>query len=191
MSWDIEIDTSQRQRHQTTSTMFRMEEHRPFDPSIVDFRMTGRPQPTRARVTPTTFADTYDDERQGLVSGRRKRDGVDVQLLTVCTLGSVLLVLCVLMGAMYWQFTSGVAQMRDLTRPYAIDAINHTLSILHNVDHSTISAHEMADGARDLTAAAVPALVHALNQSSMIVDRLERLAQNPVLQLSLNTGTGR
>ena len=90
------------------------------------------------------------------------------------------------MGYMYWSFTSSVTDVRDISRPYIMEAINHTLSILHNVDHSSMSAHMMADGALDLTATAVPALQHALNQSAAIVDRLERLARNPVLQLSLN-----
>ena len=116
---------------------------------------------------------------------RRKGDGIPAELLTICALALVLGLVCLMMGIMYWQFTSGITEARDLSRPYIMDAVNHTLSILHNVDHSSMSAHEMADGARDLTAAAVPALQHALNQSAAIVDRLERLARNPVLQLSL------
>jgi len=197
MSWDIEeVDTSFRPRHQTVS-MFRMEESRPFDPRMISLRFGAQPQtqpnpqPTaaRARVNPMAYASPYDEDDEKVSLIRRRKGDLNIPLMTVCALATVIAILVVLMGIMYYQFTSSVTEARDLSRPYIMEAVNHTLSILHNIDHSTVSAHEMADGARDLTAAAVPALQHALNQSALIVDRLERLARNPVLQLSLqNTG---
>ncbi len=198
MSWDIELDTSNyRTRHQTTS-MFRLEEARPFDPSMLSLRFAGAaqrtaPRPTRARVNPFSFGDSYDDEEErASLMGRNKTRFTNVQTITLLALACVLTLVCVLVGVMYWQFTSGVMTLRDISRPYMVDAVNHTLSILHNIDHSSISAQEMADGARDLTSSAVPAIQHALQQSAAIVDRLEKLARNPVLQLSLqNPGAGR
>lgn len=197
MSWEVEhVDTSNyRPRHQTAS-MFRMEEARPFNPQIISMRFgaqatSAAPQP-RVRVNPM-FAAPYDeeDEKMSLVPGRGRQRNGGIPLLTVCALATVIGILVVLMGTMYWQFTASVSEARDLSRPYIMDAVNHTLALLANLDHSSADAHMIVDDVHSLSGAAVPALQHALNQSAMIVDRLERLARNPVLQLSLaNTGGG-
>ena len=191
MSWELELDTSNyRPRHQTSS-MFRMEEARPFDPSMLNLRFAApsprtTPQQPRARVTPMSYGVEYpeDEERISLVSGKRK-GGDNVPLITVCTLAAVVLVLVAFMGTMYWQFTSSVSTARDLSRPYIMEAVNHTIALLANLDHASSDTHHVVDDVHSLTGAAVPALQHALNQSAAIVDRLERLARNPVLQLSL------
>lgn len=192
MSWEIEVDTSNyRPRHQTTS-MFRFEEARPFDPRLLNLRVQPPPrQQQRARVTPAHFSAPYDEEEEkmSLVSGRRRGDS-NVPLMTICALALVLTVLTIFMGVMYWQFTASVSEARDLSRPYIMEAVNHTLSLLNNLDHSSADAHHIVDDVHSLSGAAVPALQHALNQSAAIVDRLERLARNPVLQLSLNQGSG-
>jgi hypothetical protein len=197
MSWELEhVDTSNyRPRHQTSS-MFRMEEAQPFDARMISMRFGAQPpaprQQPRARVNPMAFSAPYDeeDETASLVGAMRgRRSDSNVPLLAVCALGTAILALVVFMGTMYWQFTAGVTEARDLSRPYIMDAVNHTLALLHNLDHSSADAHHIVDDVHDLTGSAVPALQHALNQSAMIVDRLERLARNPVLQLSLqNTG---
>lgn len=197
MSWEIELDTSNyRPRHQTTS-MFRMEEARPFDPSMLNLRFaapsprsTPQPSQPRARVNPM-FSAPYDpdDEKVSLMRGARG-GGSNVPLLAVCALGTALLAMVIFLGTMYWQFTAGVTEARDLSRPYIMDAVNHTIALLANLDHSSADAHHIVDDVHSLTGSAVPALQHALNQSAAIVDRLERLARNPVLQLSLANSGG-
>jgi hypothetical protein len=190
MSWDIEVDTSNyRPRHQTAS-MFRMEESRPFDARMISMRFGAQAAPPppqqRARVNPMPFGVGYDDdeeEKMSLLSSRRRKDGQSFPLMAACVLALVVLSLTLFMGVMYWQFTASVSEARDLSRPYIMEAVNHTLSLLHN--HSAADAHLVVDDVHSLTGSAVPALQHALNQSAMIVDRLERLARNPVLQLSL------
>ena len=193
MSWDIELDTSSyRPRHQTTS-MFRMEEQRPFDPSVISMRFaTPTPRTTphqtpqsRARVNPMAFAAAYDEEDEKMSLIPRRGGGSNVPYMTIFALGAVILALITFMGVMYYQFTASVSEARDLSRPYIMEAVNHTLAVLANLDHGTADAHRVVDDVHALSGAAVPALQHALNQSAAIVDRLERLARNPVLQLSL------
>lgn len=194
---------------------FRLEEARPFDPQLLNLRVAHAR--SRTAPMPSAFAAPIDvdSEKYGLVSGRR-RDRSDMTTgLTLCALASVLIIIMGFMGGvpptartfviafagsdliarafftvMYWQFTASVSEVRDLSRPYIMDAVNHTLSILSHVDQSAVGAEQMVHGAVDLTNTAVPALQHALNQSAAIVDRLERLAQHPVLQLSLTNGVG-
>ncbi len=66
--------------------------------------------------------------------------------------------------------------------------MNHSISILEHIDKSSIGAEDIVEGARSVTNRAVPALQLALNQSAHMIERLEKLAQHPVLQLSLTQG---
>ena len=81
-----------------------------------------------------------------------------------------------------------MSDAQTAAKPYLMLAVNRTLSILQNVDQSSITANGMMDGARTISDKAVPAMERALNQTSAMITRLERLARNPVLQLSLQQG---
>tara|TARA_B110000046_G_C13009346_1_gene405959 strand:+ start:2656 stop:2820 length:165 start_codon:yes stop_codon:yes gene_type:complete len=48
-----------------------------------------------------------------------------------------------------------------------------------------IGVNDMANGAVSLTSQAVPALKLAMNQTVAMIARLEQLAKNPTIQLSL------
>jgi len=89
---------------------------------------------------------------------------------------------------MYWNVAATVASARDQARPFVQEAVNHTLSILLHADKSMMDANAMVEGAHSVTNQAIPALESAMNRSAMIIERLETLAQHPVLQLSLAQG---
>jgi hypothetical protein len=120
-------------------------------------------------------------------SYHRSGDGQTTSTLTIFALSAVIVVAFSLMALAYFNTMSTLTAARDATRPFMMQMVNHSLSILKNLDDSTTDADHLVHDARDLSSAAVPALQHALNQSASIVDRLERLARNPVLQLSLNS----
>ena len=94
---------------------------------------------------------------------------------------SILAVLAV----MYWKFSEGMTALQTVAQPYFGDAVNHTMSILHNVDQSTIGANEMVTSAQTITDRAVPAMQTMMNQTEKMLSRLEKLAANPVMQISL------
>lgn len=126
-----------------------------------------------------------------LMKGNRRQPYVSFGTTTTVVLcaGVTLWVLLIgMISVLYWNFTSTMNAARDEFRPYAYAAINHTMSILANTDEASIGAHGIMHGAQELSDQALPALEHALNQSSAMIDRLERLAQNPVLQISLQQG---
>lgn len=214
MSWDL-ITTSPKRRF-ATSGIFRMEEGQPFDPGLFGHQAQGargpgmqiaqsarcRAQPIQSlhpmralqslQPAPSIFSAPYDpSEEKAPLQGyeQRRRDGMDLtNAITLCAAVSLWVLIVAFISIMYWQFTASVSTLRDTTRPYIEEMINHTMSILYNVDHSTVGAHDVVDGARSITASAVPALQHALNQSQAMINRLEELARHPVLQLSLGTG---
>lgn len=135
-----------------------------------------------------TFKDSSRDD-----SKPRKQRSSDRSERVLCLLVVVLGMLIGFLIFITWYIGEGIHNVRDLTRPFVSEAVNHTLSILTRVDEGVLAGSEMAASARGVTDVALPALSHALNQSAQIVDRLERLANNPVLHIQLgNNGmTGR
>ena len=148
---------------------------------------------TRSRVYPigreTTLAT--GDEMAPLIKGNRRQPVVDFRTTTaviMCGTVTLWVLLFVLVGTIYFNFNGTMNAYRAEFRPYVHEAFNHTMSILRNTDDATFSAHNALHGAQELSDRAVPAIERALNQSSAMIDRLERLAQNPVLQISMQQG---
>lgn len=86
-------------------------------------------------------------------------------------------------------FMSSAERVQVYVRPYIDQVANHTLSILTNVDRSTVGANDMVQGAVSVSEMAVPAMQAAINQTAQLLTRVEQLAAHPVLQLSIESGT--
>ena len=205
MSWDapvVHISTSPRgQRFQQAVGMFRMEEARPFDPGLLGLQAHGRRADaggaggaggSRCRTAPTSALGTYsetDSETKSLLPRRADESRMNLSAsITLCAALCLWLMVVSVLFAGYWTFTSNVAAMREQARPFVLEALNHTMSIIQHADKSTVGVSDVVDGARDITGAAVPALQAAMNRTSEMLARLEQLAQHPVLQLSLTQG---
>lgn len=80
---------------------------------------------------------------------------------------------------------SQIEAVREAARPYVHLAAEHSMSILRHVDDSTVSANDIMTSAQALAESALPALQRALNQSTAMLARVERISQNPVVQLRL------
>lgn len=154
--------------------MFRLEEGRPFTSASI---ATPLKMQDAAR---TSFTD---------VSQQSKNHGYNtVFTLTLCTFAVLFIAIIGLIGYMYYTVTGAVSSVRDFARPLMQEAVDHTLSILTNADESMIGTHTIVSDATSFTHQAVPAMQLAMNQTSEMITRLERLAQHPVLQLSLTQG---
>lgn len=188
----MHISTSPRgQRFQQAVGMFRMEEARPFEPGLFGFQGQAlRPGATRARTAPAATIGAYtDSETKSLIPRRAQAQRMDLSnAITLCAAVSLWFMIVAVIGVMYWSFTSNVASLRDSAQPFVMEAVNRTMSIMRHADESSIGVNDVVDGAVSITNAAVPALAAAMNQTSRMIDRLEALAKNPVLQLSLTNG---
>ena len=166
-------------------------------------RLDRAPQPrpprgggrARTGVAPSGM-DSYDglmlpsgyDEREGLLGGqlRGRRGGIDLpSSLTLCAAVFLWVVIIGVVFVMYWQFSVSMAKAQEAAAPYFSAAVNHTMSILQHVDESTIGASDMVGQAQSITDQAVPAMDRMLNQTASMIARLEALARNPVMQISL------
>jgi len=187
MSW--EVSTSDMSRASNLG-IFRMEESQPFDARVLGWQARAQTHPAQ---TASFQQSIFQDEFEPLVGNTNKRQrrpsGLDLPTtITLCAAVSLWVMVVVVVGLMYWNVAATVASARDQARPFVQEAVNHTLSILLHADKSMMDANAMVEGAHSVTNQAIPALESAMNRSAMIIERLETLAQHPVLQLSLAQG---
>ena len=181
------------QRRPQQIGVFRMEEGVPFDAGMFSWNARVPQQHGRPRVQPIgrEAPPASGDEMVPLIKGNRRTPNGAFQTTTAVVLcaGVTLWVLMIgLVGTLYWNFTGSMNAARVEFRPYIHEAFNHTMSILRNTDDATFNAHHALHSAQELSDAAVPAIERALNQSASMIDRLEPLAQNPILQISMQQG---
>ena len=93
-----------------------------------------------------------------------------------------------LLAVLYWNLSTSMNVMRTEYKPFISESLDHIMAVLRNADSGTANAHLVLSGARDLTNTAVPALQYSLNATTAIVERLEKLAKNPVMQISMQQG---
>ncbi len=153
------------------SPTFRLEQSRPFRPLYVGGN-----------------GNTYEnnDELKEPLNGEKK-----MGTTTAIVLFSIVILwvtIIVVVSVLYYKVSSTLEWAQLYTQPHMYAAINHTMSLLRNADHAATGANRVVDDVHSLTDATVPALQNALQQSASIVDRLERLARNPTIQLRLGEG---
>ena len=197
-----------------TLRMFRVEPELPFDPGRFGWQAT-HPISTgrwaggssggtdysaiRQQTVPFEYDHASLSERQGMLtsSSRRAppppRDPASSRWtwISICALVSISVLWVTLLttiSAMYSSVSSSLSAARSVATPYMGTAINHTMSILAHVDNSAVGASDMLADAKTISDRAVPAIQLAINQTTAMVARLERLARNPVLQLSFQQG---
>ena len=153
---------------------FRVEHDLPFDASV--WRATRWPTAQQARggVAQDVACDDKPQKRLACVA----------TFLCCLTLG-VVVAGFVGVGLMWYEATTTVNEIREATRPYVHQVLNHTMNIMDHADESSAGMSVAMSDVVEITHTTVPAMQLALNQTSEIVRRLERLAQHPVLRLSL------
>jgi hypothetical protein len=194
-----------------SNNMFRVESAEPFDPSALGVRRergycnreayyTGAPPPRgcgyaakQSRYSHQTpqIHTAWDEEQQKLLGNR---DGADARSedtwklawsITFCSGVALWIIIVAAVFIVYWRVTASLEGMQNQAAPYFGDAINHTMSILHHMDQSSVGASDMVSSAHLITDQAVPTMQTALNQTAAMITRLEKLAANPVMQISL------
>ena len=98
----------------------------------------------------------------------------------------VLLVISIL--AVYWNVSSTLTAARAEFRPYAEQATASLARMIANADHAMADGAHIVDDLHNSSESAMPAISSAIRQGGAMVDRLERLAHNPVLQIQLANG---
>ena len=190
MSWTIaETFSTSPRRVRPRDSSFRLDLGVPFDAGALNLRSARPNIHHHSSAAAAAYDDSFAEKMPFFIKPHKSRRFDLSNSIFLCSVVSLWVLIATLVGFGYWSLSTTAADARDAMKPYFEELVNHTVSILRNVDSSSIGAHEVVDGARAVTNSAVPALQTALNQSALMITRLEALARNPVLQISMGTSS--
>ena len=181
MSFESISTSPQPSRMHAGRGVFRPYDAQPFNP---DLFMNSSQRSSRVLAR-----RSEDCESQSLL--RRNSHSKSTSLAVPLTLAAVVVLwitVIAVVSVLYYKVTSSMVEAQEIVGPHLSDAFNHTMSILKNVDESTISANGMVDKARSVSDQALPAMERVMNQTQEMISRLETLAKHPVMQISLSNG---
>lgn len=159
----------------------RIEEHMPFDPTA--FRSSSTFASVGESQRPLLAGDEDNDDAASYLAHSVKYAYVCVVISCACTF--VLIV--IIFSFLYRQATSEMHAAGEAAAPYIHRVLNTTMHILSNADMSSDGIAGTMGDVRTLTRTTVPAVERVLNQTNVIVSRLEALAAHPVLRLSIGS----
>ena len=110
----------------------------------------------------------------------------DLMRTTVLLSGLVLwLVVLGMMGYGFHVVSSNLSAIAEAITPSVAEMTNHTMAILANGDAASMHVRNTLRSGEIMSDTALPQMLQALNATQAVVDRLERLAKHPTVQLSL------
>lgn len=103
------------------------------------------------------------------------------QILIVLTLAIMIFTLL----AMSWRLNYNVNYYYEASLPYMSQFTNHSLGIVRHADVSTQYLESVMAQTHALANTSIPELMDSVNRTAAMVARLQHVAQNPVLRLSM------
>lgn len=192
MSGDIVLSTSPRSQLLHSGSLIRMEQAIPFNPRT---------------FLVNAHDDTHSDEDDPRNHGHRDHGHRDhghqdhgsykagyqeppAQRRLGWTLAiGVLVASCVTftvsIGMITFYLLKSLVATNGEVWPFLQKSMSRTNNILNNLDQASEGTRDMVAGVSSVANVAVPALQYALNESKLMLTRLERLTHHPVVQLSL------
>lgn len=104
------------------------------------------------------------------------------QVLIVVTL--TLIVFSLLF--MSYRFNYNVNWYYEAAQPYLTEIRDRGMSIVRHSDHSSEEIDEMVQRTEELVSQSVPALIASVNRTTALIARMDRVARNPVLKISMD-----
>lgn len=84
-----------------------------------------------------------------------------------------------------YRFNSNVNCYYDAAAPYLTEMRMRGMSMLRHADNSSAALEQVMSGAETLTLTSIPALMDSVNRTTAMVARLEAVARNPTIKLSM------
>lgn len=90
-------------------------------------------------------------------------------------------------GLLYWsyRFNYNVNYYYDTAAPYLTEMRMRGMSMVRHADNSSAALEQVMSGAEHLTQTSIPALMDSVNRTTAMVARLEAVARNPTIKLSM------
>jgi hypothetical protein len=102
--------------------------------------------------------------------------------------GIMVLILTLLIGGLlYWAYrlNYSVNWYYDAAQPYLEEMRMRGMSMVRHADNSSAALEQVMVGAEVLTSTSIPALMDSVNRTTAMVARLEQVARNPTIKLSM------
>ena len=133
---------------------------------------------------------TGDHETDGLLKVERERRNYERKIaknaqVVTCTLVTAMgLFVTILLFTCYigWRVNNNVTYYSEMVTPYVSDMATDAHTIVH-------SGATMATSTNHLVQTSVPEMMASVNRTSALVQEMYNLAQHPVLQIALGSGT--
>lgn len=103
------------------------------------------------------------------------------QIMIVLTLAILIFTLLF----MSWRLNYNVSYYYAAASPYLSEFSNHSMGIMRHADASTASLEEVMTQTQVLAGTSIPELMDSVNKTATMVARLQEVAQNPVIKLSM------
>ena len=103
------------------------------------------------------------------------------QILIVLTLAILIFTLLF----MSWRLNCNVNWYYAAASPYLKEFSNHSMGIMRHADASTASLENVMTQTQVLAGTSIPELMESVNRTATMVARLQEVAQNPVIKLSM------
>ena len=90
-------------------------------------------------------------------------------------------------GLLYWSYrlNYNVNWYYDSAAPYLTEMRMRGMSMVRHADNSSAALEQVMSGAETLTLTSIPALMDSVNRTTAMVARLEAIARNPTIKLSM------
>lgn len=103
------------------------------------------------------------------------------QVMIVLTLAILIFTLLF----MSWRLNSNANWYYAAAAPYMNEFSNHSMGIMRHADASTASLEDVMTQTQILAGTSIPELMESVNKTAAMVARLQEVAQNPVIKLSM------
>lgn len=140
-------------------------------PVSVRTRPSAQDQYTKQQATPSDYASTI----------RLVRAIWCTQAVLAFTLAFMVF------GLLYWshRVVNNAYYYYDAAQPYMSEVSQRGMSMVRHVDHSSAALDQVMGGAQALTLTAIPSLMDSVNRTTAMVARLEQVARNPTIKVSM------
>lgn len=108
---------------------------------------------------------------------------------TMWIMQAVMVVILTLLigGLLYWsyRFNYSVSWSYAAAQPYLEEMRARGMSMVRHADNSSAALEQVMLGAEVLTSTSIPALMDSVNRTTSMIARLEQVARNPTIKLSM------
>ena len=105
---------------------------------------------------------------------------------------ALIMIMCINVGVLgFWYILQLEGRLSEVSTPYVYNATVQVTSILENAELMSEDLKEVSTASHLIADHGTPDLIRAVNKTTKIIEKLERLSQHPVLKIALGDDDGR